>query len=144
MLKSTKDFDPRHGAESGYSSGMSATLPNPHEWYLGFQAWLGKTPEYRALLSFLPVRAKEMRDQKLVQRNHINAMIQTLMDEPANDMFIEAINAYQTEVIGISPVPGTDDDAVTDYFETLKKDGFVVLPPLPARTIEEMRQTCGI
>jgi len=118
---------------------MTSALPNPHEWYLGFQSWLVRQPDYRPLLGLLPFRAKEMRDQKALQRGHLLAMIQTLMDERVNQMFTEAINAYQTDALGISPVSGANDEEVSEYFEKMKQDGFVVLPQVDRDTIDQMR-----
>lgn len=117
---------------------MTNTLPSPHEWYLGFQAWLGKQPDFRPLLALLPIRAKEMRDQSALQRAHINAMISALMDERANDMFVEAIAAYQSEVLGVQPVASCDLPDVEEAYEELKQNGFVILPRISDNKIAEM------
>lgn len=118
---------------------MTASMPNPHEWYLGFQGWLGKHPDFRSLLTFLPVRAKDLRDPYGLQRAHLTAMIQTLMDERANRMFVEAVEAYQTEVLGVLPVSSCDSEEVAEAFAKLEQNGFVTLPPIDNDKVEEMR-----
>lgn len=118
---------------------MTASMPKPHEWYLGFQAWLGKQPDYRTLLKRLPIRAKDLRDPHALQRAHITAMIQTLMDEQANQMFADAIDAYQTEVLGVLPVSSCDSEEVAEACAKLEQNGFVILPPISNDKVEEMR-----
>jgi len=119
---------------------MSKAMPPPHEWYLGFQAWLGKQPEFRPLLTLLPVRAKDMRDQHALKRAHISAMIAALMDERANGMFVEAIGAYQSEVLGVEAVSSCNQTDVIEAFNILEQKGFVVLPPISNEKTEAMRQ----
>ncbi len=118
---------------------MTALMLNPHEWYLGFQAWLGKQPGYRALLPLLPIKAKDMRNQAALQRGHVSAMIQTLMDERASRMFTEAIDAYQTQVLRAPGVASIDAEEVENAFTDLERDGFVILPQLPDETVTQMR-----
>lgn len=118
---------------------MSVQKLNPQEWYLGFQVWLGKQPEYRALLAFLPVQAKDLRNRAALQHGHLSAMIQTLMNDRANRMFTEAIDAYQTEVLHAPGVKSIDNENVKQAAADLERDGYVILPPLPDKTVAEMR-----
>jgi len=117
---------------------MSQGLSEQHQWYLGFQTWLSRQPGFADLLTLFPLRGQQLRDWPQVREAHLAMIRRVAWDEALNRKLVAAIDAYQADAYGVQPVD-TTDPAVTEAAVSLARDGYVMLPDLPAETIARMR-----
>lgn len=111
-----------------------------HRWRLGFQSWLMGRPDYAPLRGFFAAKARDLRNPMAMRKIHLRAAIDMLMDAPANDLTVAAIDAFQREAMGVPPLPFAGSPDAAEAAATLKRDGYVMLPPIPAEIVAEMRR----